>query len=96
MMIMKMVTFNNDGGGFEEDEYITCKEIVDHDGVILTMMMVMVMMKMMTIKNDGGGSAESNTRDLRRNPRPRWRDFIADLASFSRMVPAKCGDSRYL
>ena len=45
MMIMKMVTFNNDGGGFEEDEYITCKEIVDHDGVILTMMMVMMMMK---------------------------------------------------
>ena len=42
MMIMKMVTFNNDGGGFEEDEYITCKEIVDHDGVILTMMMMIL------------------------------------------------------
>ena len=116
-MIMKMVTFNNDGGGFEEDEYITCKEIVDHDGVILTMMMmmmmtrmtmmvmmvmtmmttmmmVMVMMKMMTIKNDGGGSAESNTRDLRRNPRPRWRDFIADLASFCPLPKATPGWAR--
>ena len=49
MMIMKMVTFNNDGGGFEEDEYITCKEIVDHDGVILTMMMMMMTMMMVTM-----------------------------------------------
>ena len=64
--------------------------------MMMTMMMVMMMMKIITIKNDDGGSEESNTRDLRRNPRPRWRDFIADLASFSRMVPAKCGDSRYL
>ena len=102
MMIMKMVTFNNDGGGFEEDEYITCKEIVDHDGVILTMMMmmmmkmmmVMMMMKIITIKNDDGGSEESNTRDLRRNPRPRWRDFIADLASFCPLPKATPGWAR--
>ena len=49
MMIMKMVTFNNDGGGFEEDEYITCKEIVDHDGVILTMMIDCIVMVVMRI-----------------------------------------------
>ena len=59
------------------------------------MMMVMVMMKMMTIKNDGGGSAESNTRDLRRNPRPRWRDFIADLASFCPLPKATPGLVRF-
>ena len=50
--------------------------------------------EMMTIKNDGGGSAESNTRDLRRNPRPRWRDFIADLASFCPLPKATPGWAR--